>query len=71
MTEHVYKITEVVGSSSQGIEQAVENAVQEAAQSLRQIRWVEVTDIRADVNKELIAHWQVTVKIGFTMETSI
>ncbi|MEQ8797808.1 MAG: dodecin family protein [Salinisphaeraceae bacterium] len=68
MSGHVYKITELVGSSPNSIQEAVENAVHEAAQSLRHIRWFEVTDTRGHVEDGVVAHWQVTVKLGFTME---
>ncbi|MDT0634832.1 dodecin [Spectribacter hydrogenoxidans] len=69
MTGHVYKITELVGSSPNSIQEAIENAVHEAAQSLRHIRWFEVTDTRGHVEDGVVAHWQVTVRLGFTMET--
>lgn len=71
MSEHVYKVTEIVGSSTQSFQDAVEHAIHEAAQSLRQIRWFEVTETRGKVADGAIAHWQVTVKIGFTMESSL
>lgn len=68
MSGHVYKMLEVVGSSSKGFEDAVNNAIHEADQSVRQMRWFEVTDTRGHLENGGIAHWQVTVKIGFTME---
>lgn len=71
MSEHVYKVVEVVGSSAHGYEQAITNAVHEAAQSLRQLRWFEVMETRGNIVDGVIAHWQVTVKLGFTTEKSL
>lgn len=66
--ENVYKTTEVIGSSTEGIEDAVNKAVAKASQSLRHMRWFEVSEIRGHIEDGAIAHWQITVKIGFTME---
>lgn len=66
--ENVYKTTEVVGSSTEGLEDAVTKAVTKASQSLRHMRWFEVSEIRGHIEDGAIAHWQITVKIGFTME---
>jgi flavin-binding protein dodecin len=68
MADHVYKIIELTGSSSKSIESAIENAVAKAAQTVRNMRWLQVTETRAHLEENKIAHWQVTVKIGFTME---
>ncbi len=68
MTSHVYKISEVVGSSSISMEDAIKTAIHEASQSLRHLRWFEVTETRGHITDGLVAHWQVTLKIGFTME---
>ena len=68
MSNHVYKIIELTGSSSKSIEDAVENAVAKASKSVRNMRWFEVTDTRGHLEAEKIGHWQVTVKIGFTLE---
>lgn len=68
MSDHIYKKIELVGSSPEGIEQAVNNAVAKASQSVRNMRWLEVTEIRAHIDKEAVAHWQVGVKIGFTLD---
>ena len=69
MSDHVYKIVEVVGSSSDGIEAAVAHAVERASQTLRDIRWFEVVSTRGDVKDGRIAHFQVTVRIGFTLSS--
>ncbi|GAA5483302.1 dodecin [Haloferula sargassicola] len=68
MSEHIYKKIELVGSSPAGIEQAVSNAVAKAAKSVRNMRWAEVTEIRCHLENEAVAHWQVGVKIGFTLD---
>lgn len=66
--DNVYKTTEIVGSSHAGIEDAVSRAVEKAGATLRQMRWFEVSEIRGHVEDGSVAHWQVTVKIGFTLE---
>lgn len=66
--DHVYKTTEIVGTSVEGIENAVGLAVEKASKSLRHLRWFEVSEIRGHIEDDAIAHWQVTVKVGFTME---
>lgn len=68
MSTHIYKKIELVGSSPNSIEEAVRNAVTKASQSLRNLRWFEVVETRGDIENGKIAHWQVTVKVGFTLE---
>jgi flavin-binding protein dodecin len=68
MPDHVYKITELVGTSPKGIEEAVKNALARANQSLRNMRWLEVDQVRGHVEDGKLSHWQVVVKIGFTLE---
>ena len=68
MSNHVYKQIELTGSSSSGIEEAVTNAIGRAAQSVRNMRWFEVTDLRGQIDGGKVAHWQVTIKVGFTLE---
>lgn len=68
MANHVYKKIELVGSSPNSIEEAVQNAVQQAAKTIRNMRWFEVTETRGQIENQQIAHWQVTVKIGFTID---
>ncbi|MCW8795667.1 MAG: dodecin family protein [Chlorobium sp.] len=69
-TQHVYKKIELVGSSSKSIEDAVNNAVERAAETIRNIRWVEVVETRCHVEENRIAYWQVTVRIGFTLDAA-
>ena len=68
MSNHIYKKIELVGSSPNSIEEAVQNAVAKAAQSLRGLRWFEVVETRGQIDNDRIAHWQVTIKVGFTLE---
>jgi flavin-binding protein dodecin len=68
MPDHVYKITELTGSSTTTIEDAIQNAIARAGKTLRNLRWFEVTDLRGTIENAKVAHWQVTVKIGFTLE---
>jgi dodecin len=68
MNDHVYKITELVGSSPDSIEDAVSQAIARASISLRNLRWFEVVETRGHIENGKVAHWQVTVKIGFTLE---
>jgi dodecin len=68
MAEHVYKKLEIVGSSPDGLEGAVRNAVSRASKTIRNMRWFEVTETRGYIDEGKIAHWQVTLKIGFTLE---
>lgn len=68
MSDHVYKLVEVVGSSSAGIDDAIRNAIATAAESVRNVEWFEVTETRGHVVGGKVAHFQVTVKIGFRYE---
>ncbi|MFL5805881.1 MAG: dodecin [Roseiflexaceae bacterium] len=68
MSEHVYKLVELVGSSKVSIEDAAQNAIGKAAASLRNLRWFEVVETRGYIENGQVAYWQVTVKVGFTIE---
>lgn len=68
MTSHIYKKIEIVGTSEKSMEEAIRNAVTKAADSLRNLRWFEVVETRGDISDGNVAHWQVTVKIGFTLD---
>jgi flavin-binding protein dodecin len=68
MSEHVYKILELTGSSTKSIEDAVQNAVVKASKTMRNMHWFQVTETRGHIENGKIGHWQVTVKIGFTLE---
>lgn len=69
MAEHVYKKIEIVGTSTKTVEDAVQNAVNRASQTLSSLRWLEVVETRGEIQDGRVAHWQVTVKIGFTLES--
>jgi flavin-binding protein dodecin len=68
MPDHVYKTIELVGSSTRGMEDAVQKAIAKAAETVRNLRWFEVLDTRGHIEAGKVAHWQVTVKLGFTLE---
>lgn len=68
MSDHVYKKIELTGSSPKGIEAAVENAIALAAKTIRNMRWFEVVETRGQIEGGKVAHWQVTVKVGFTLD---
>jgi flavin-binding protein dodecin len=68
MTNHVYKLVELVGSSTTGIDDAVRNAIETAALTIRNIDWFEVVETRGHVQDGKVAHYQVTLKIGFRIE---
>ncbi|HEY8555692.1 MAG TPA: dodecin [Burkholderiales bacterium] len=68
MSGHVYKHIELTGSSTEGIEDAVKRALARAAATVRNMRWFEVTGTRGHIENGKVAHWQVTLKVGFTLE---
>lgn len=68
MSEHVYKKIELVGSSTKSIEDAIQGAIAKAAQSVRNLRWFEVVETRGDIQNGVVAHYQVTLKVGFTLD---
>ena len=68
MANHVYSVSEVVGTSPDTVEAAVSNAVGQAAKTLRNLDWFEVQSVRGQITDGAIAHWQVTVKLGFRLE---
>jgi len=68
MSDHVYKTIELVGSSPRGVEDAVQKAVAKAAETVRNLRWFQVVDTRGHIEGGRVAHWQVTLKIGFTLD---
>jgi len=68
MSNHVYKTLELTGSSTIGIEDAVGRAIAKAAETIRNMQWFEVVETRGHISDGKVAHWQVTVKVGFTLE---
>ncbi len=68
MSDHIYKKVELTGSSPNSIEEAIENAVARANKTLKNLRWFEVVDTRGHLEDGKVAHYQVTIKIGFTLD---
>ena len=68
MDDHVYKVVELVGSSTSSIEDAIQTAIRRASQSLRNLRWFEVVQTRGRVENGEVRHYQVVLKAGFTLE---
>ena len=66
MSEHVYKKMEIVGSSKVSVEEAIKNALAEAGKSVANMRWFEVVETRGYIEKDAVAYYQVTLKIGYT-----
>ena len=68
MTNRTYRITEIVGTSPDGVDQAIRNGIERAAATLRHIDWFEVTQVRGMASDGAVQHFQVTLKIGFRLE---
>ncbi len=68
MTDHTYKLINLVGTSATGIEDAVNHALDRAGKTIKNMRWFQVEEIRGEVDQNRVSHWQVTLKIGFTIE---
>jgi dodecin len=70
MTDRTYRVTEIVGTSKEGLNQAITNGIARAGDTLRHLDWFEVTEIRGHLNDNQIDHYQVTMKVGFRLEDS-
>jgi flavin-binding protein dodecin len=68
MTDHVYRVSEIVGSSHEGVDQAIRNAIERASQTVRNLDWFEVTQVRGQIENGRIEHYQVGLKVGFRLE---
>lgn len=68
MSEHVYRVIEVVGTAPDSIETAIGNAIEKASKTLRELRWFEVMETRGHVENGKVAHYQVKLKLAFTLE---
>jgi hypothetical protein len=68
MADHTYRVTEIVGSSPESVQQAIRNGVDRASQTLRNLEWFEVTEIRGQIADGAVAHFQVGMKLGFRLE---
>ncbi|GAB3898793.1 dodecin [Microbispora bryophytorum] len=68
MSDRTYRVSEIVGTSAESIDQAVRNGVRRAAQTLRHLDWFEVTEVRGHIVDGEVAHFQVGMKVGFRLE---
>jgi dodecin len=68
MSDHTYRVTEIVGSSPESLQQAIRNGVSRAGRTLRNVEWFEVTEIRGQIEDGAVAHFQVGLKIGFRLD---
>ena len=68
MTDHIYKSVEITGSSPDGVTEAINTAIAKASQTLRNLDWFEVVGVRGHIGSGGVAHYQVTLKIGFRLE---
>jgi hypothetical protein len=68
MDEHIYKIIQLAGSSPDSIEDAIQSAIAKASKSLHHLRWFEVLETRGQVENGRVAHYQVVIKVGFTLD---
>jgi len=68
MANHVYKTVEITGSSTTTFDDAVTTAIARAAKTLHNLRWFQVTEVRGGIDQGKVGHWQVTMKVGFTLE---
>lgn len=68
MSEHVYKSIELTGSSSKGTDEAIRNAISKASKTLHKLDWFEVVETRGHLSDGKVAHWQVTLKVGFRLD---
>jgi dodecin len=68
MSEHVYKSVEITGSSAEGVTEAIDRAIAKASETLRHVDWFEVVSMRGHVADGRVAHYQVTLKVGFRLE---
>ncbi len=67
MSDHIYKLVELTGSSTTGTDEAIRNAIAKASQTLRHLDWFEVIETRGHIEGDKVAHWQVTLKVGFRL----
>lgn len=70
MSDNTYRVTEIVGSSPDGVDQAIRNGLQRAGQTLRNLDWFEVREVRGHLNDGAVEYFQVTLKVGFRLEGS-
>ena len=69
MPDHIYKSIELTGSSTDGIEEAINAALERASESLHNLRWFQMTELRGEIADNQVAHWQVSLKVGFALDS--
>ena len=69
MKDHVYKLIELTGTSTTSIEDAVNTAIKRAHKTIKNLSWFQVVEVRGNINKGKVDHWQVSIKVGFTVES--
>ena len=70
MTDRTYRVTEIVGTSGESVDQAIRNGIRRASETLRHLDWFEVTEVRGHIDAGEVAHFQVGMKVGFRLEDS-
>jgi flavin-binding protein dodecin len=68
MSDHIYRLTEIVGTSSEGTDQAIRNAIARASATIRHVEWFEVAQVRGQIADGQVVHFQVTLKVGFRLD---
>ena len=68
MTDHIYKTIELTGTSEKGFDDAIKTAIKRASATIHNLRWFEVLETRGGIEGSEVAHWQVTMKVGFTLD---
>lgn len=68
MDDHIYKLVELTGSSTKGLEEAIQNAIAKAARTVHNLHWFQVVDTRGQIESGKVTHWQVTLKVGFRLD---
>ncbi|GHH71531.1 hypothetical protein GCM10018793_06840 [Streptomyces sulfonofaciens] len=68
MSHHTYRVTEIVGTSHEGVDQAIRNGIGRASQTIRNLDWFEVTEVRGQIEDGQVEHYQVGLKVGFRLE---
>lgn len=68
MPAHIYKKIEIIGTSTSSMEEAIQNALSRAQKTVHNMRWFEVMETRGDIQDGKVAHWQVSIKVGFTLD---
>ena len=68
MSNHVYKLLELTGTSTTGVDDAIRNAIARAGKTVHNLRWFQVVEVRGSIDAGNVSSWQVTIKVGFTLD---